>query len=222
MRKDGRFKTRGRLRRLLVGVLFLCLLTGALVACGQREESQGTEAPTAMDYDAVEDWSLYVSIEGYTGLEIRQQGETPKGEILWKELLSRVKILAYPEEQVRYYEAQKKATYSYYGEQRGWSLEETMEKLGVTEAQITAEARELVKEDLLYRYIVSDAGITLTEEEKATHFDRYAEQYAQTYGYELSYVKEHMAEPLYDTMLYDKTMEYLILNNTFVSDATTE
>lgn len=203
-----------------MGVLFLCLVL--LLGGCQKDGEPAEEKKTAMDYAAVEDWSVYVSLEAYTDLEIPLSAESdPKGERVWTVILERAEILSYPEEQVSYYAAQKKATYRYYGEKQGWSLEETLEKLEVTEEQILSEAREMVKGDLVYHYIVSDAGIVLTEEERATLFDRYAEQYAERYGYRVSYVKEELSELVYDSMLYDKTMEYLILNNRFVLGAET-
>jgi hypothetical protein len=55
----------------------------------------------------------------------------------------------------------------------------------------------------------------LTEAEKASLFDRYASAFSEQYGYELSDVKESMVDLVYESMLYDKTMEYLIVHNTF-------
>lgn len=94
-----------------------------------------------------------------------------------------------------------------------------MDKLGVSEESIRTEARDMVKGDLVYRYIVADAGIVLTEEEKATLFERYARQYAESYGYEVGYVTEKLSHLVYDSMLYDKTMEYLMLHNHFILSA---
>ena len=50
-------------------------------------------------------------------------------------------------------------------------------------------------------------------------FDRYANQYAESYGYEVDYVAEHLSHLVHDSMLYDKTMEYLILHNRFILSA---
>lgn len=205
-------------RRLLVGVLSLCLLPTMLLSCKkEKREEEESSRPVAMDYSQIEDFSLYVSLPRYTGLEIPLESESDrKSQRVWEAVLGSAEVLRYPEEQVRYYEEQTKATYRYYGQKNGWSLEETMDKLGVSEESIRAEAREMVKGDLVYHYIVDDAGILLTEEEKATLFDRYARQYAESYGYEVSYVTEQLSHLVYDSMLYDKTMEYLILHNDFI------
>ena len=96
------------------------------------------------------------------------------------------------------------------------SYEKTLEFFKVSEETILAEAREIVKGDLAFRYIVKDASISLSEEEKAAQLDRYAQKFAEDYGYTKEYVLEHQKELIYDAMLYDKTMEYLIVNNTFL------
>lgn len=202
-------------RRLLVGVLLLCLLSTMLLSC-KKEEPEESSRPAAMDYSQIEDFSSYVSLSQYTDLEISLESESDvKSQRVWEAVLGSAEILRYPEEQVSYYVAQTMATYRYYAEKNGWSLEETMDKLGVSEESVRAEAREMVKGDLVYHYIVADAGIVLTEEEKATLFDRYARRYAESYGYEVSYVTENLSHLVYDSMLYDKTMEYLILHNRF-------
>ena len=192
--------------------MLLCMLS----SCKQEQDTEESAALTAMDYSAIEDFGVYVSVPQYTDLDIPLGESDVKSERVWEEILARSEVLRYPEEQVLYYEAQTKATYRYYGKQNGWSLEETMDKLGVSEESIRLKAKDMVKGDLVYRYIVADAKIALSREEKATLFDRYANQYAESYGYEVDYVAEHLSHLVYDSMLYDKTMEYLILHNRFI------
>ena len=215
MRNNKRSSGREQLCRMVAGVTLLFMVFGMFSSC-RKEDEEPTEL-TAMDYSTIEDYSVYVSLAGYTDLEISLSSETdPKGERVWKTVLDRAEILRYPEQQVNYYVEQTLATYRYYAEQNGWSLEETMERLGVSEESIHAQAKEMVKGDLVYRYIVADVGITLTQEEKVSLFDRYARQYAESYGYDVKYVTERLSDLVYDSMLYDKTMEYLILHNRFV------
>ena len=65
-------------------------------------------------------------------------------------------------------------------------------------------------------YVRTDAGgIALTDEEKDKYFDKYAEKYAEDWGYNLTYVENELADEVYASMLYDKTTEYLLKNNTF-------
>ena len=63
---------------------------------------------------------------------------------------------------------------------------------------------------------MQDAGIEVTEKDKERLFDRYVEKFVADYGYDRAYVENEMRELIFDTMLYDKTMEYLTLNNTVI------
>ena len=82
---------------------------------------------------------------------------------------------------------------------------------------MTQEAKALVAMDLIVLAVQKDAKIALTEDEKARLFDKYAEKYVQDFGYDLEYVKENLSDFIYNSMLYDKTTEYLILKNTFIN-----
>lgn len=197
--------------------LILLLTTALLLLSCSKEEAQNENAPS---YDEAKLGS-YLSLDGYTGLTVSLHANETKGEAVWKEVLSRASILTYPEDAVAYYLAQKKETYQYYAEKNGWSYEEALAFFGVTNDTIQAEAKEMVKGDLVYRFIVKDAGIEVTEQEKATLLDRYVKKYAEDYGHTEEYIREHMTELIYDSMLYDKTMEYLIVNNSFVIEEST-
>ena len=83
-----------------------------------------------------------------------------------------------------------------------------------------AEAKRLVKKDLIFEAIRRREDITLTEEEKSKFFDKYVEKYAESYGYSEDYVREELSELVYESMLYDKTVEFLIINNSFIENET--
>ena len=192
-------------------IMLICVLL--LAGCGARKDAQPLERPTYEN--AV--LSELVRLDAYEGLEISLPEGTSKSEAVWQTILQRTEILSYPEDAVNYYAEQTRETYRYYAKKHDWSYEETLEKLGVTEEEILEEARGMVKSDLVYRYIVADAKITLTEEDKARLLDRYAEKFANDYGKTVEEVKETMLDLILESMLYDKTMEHLILRNTFVA-----
>jgi FKBP-type peptidyl-prolyl cis-trans isomerase (trigger factor) len=194
-------------------VLALCaVLLLTLPSCGKDEETE----KGGISYDE-ERLSEYVAPFSYTGLTVElSSADDLKSDAVWNLILSRVEILSYPEDAVDYYAEQRRDTYRYYAEKNDWSYEQALEFFGVSEEDITKEAKEMVKGDLVYRYIVKDAGITLSEKEKSEQLDRYAKKYAEDYGYTEEYVIENMSDLIYDSMLYDKTMEYLIVNNTFI------
>ena len=194
-------------------VVALCaVLLLSLPSCGKDEETE----KGGISYDE-ERLSEYVAPFSYTGLTVElSSADALKSDAVWNLILSRVEILSYPEDAVDYYAEQRRDTYRYYAEKNDWSYEQALEFFGVSEEDITKEAKEMVKGDLVYRYIVKDAGITLSEKEKSEQLDRYAKKYAEDYGYTEDYVIENMTDLIYDSMLYDKTMEYLIVNNMFI------
>ncbi|MBQ9783612.1 MAG: hypothetical protein IJW44_03735 [Clostridia bacterium] len=199
-----------------IGVLLAALLLSlAVVSCAKKEKS-----PTDTDNETLAAYTPeqigLVRLDAYTGLTVELENtDSSKGEAVWEAVLARAEVVTYPEEQVAYYRKQSQAKYRYLAERADVSYEEMLSALGVTEESLLEEARQMVKGDLVYRYIVQDTGIALTDAEKAELFDRYAEKYVSEYGYTKEYVTEHLSEHVYDSMLYDKTMQYLIDRNTF-------
>ena len=70
-------------------------------------------------------------------------------------------------------------------------------------------------EILMLAALVKAEGITLSDSEKSEHFGRYLEFYVESYGYTEEYVKENLTDEIYESMLYDKASEFLIINNSF-------
>jgi len=198
-------------------VALVCLsVLSIYTACDKNTTAPDIESENYFglpEYDA-EKMDDYIKPFEYTGLTVYAQGMETRQEALWRTLSDSVEVLSYPQEQVEYYAAQERAKYRYYADRDGIEYEKLLEGLGVTEEGIYGRARELVKDDLVFEYIVLNADIRLSEEEKLTHLDRYAEKLTEVYGYDKEYIKSNMIEQVYDAMLYDKTMEYLLLNNT--------
>ncbi|MBO5938343.1 MAG: hypothetical protein J6Q82_02440 [Clostridia bacterium] len=207
------------MRKILFRTLLLLILVTALAlflpACQKEEQPQ-----EGVTYDEAK-LDEYIAPFAYESLTVElTDADTLKSEAIWVKLLSEVEILSYPEDAVEYYAEQQRDTYRYYAEKNDWSYGEALEFFGVSEENILDEAREMVKGDLVYRYIVKDAGITLSEDEKSEQMARYVKKFSEDYGYTEDYVEEHMTDLIYDAMLYDKTMEYLIVKNTFVESST--
>lgn len=201
------------MKRILLLFLTVLFLFG-LASCHKEKE----DSAEGVTYDETR-LDEYVAPFVYRGLTVElSSAESLKSEAVWQAVLDGAEILAYPEEAVEYYAEQCRDTYRYYAEKNDWSYEQALEFFGVTEEEILSEAREMVKGDLVYRYIVRDAEISLSEEEKSEQIDRYVQKFSEDYGYTEDYVRENMTDLIYDSMLYDKTMEYLIVKNTFVGN----
>ena len=197
---------------LVILFVFMFVLLTVACSCKKQEGETSWERPV---YDT-ENISEYVRVDTYTDLSIvLEREDSPKGDAIWSAILERAEVLSYPEEAVDYYAEQERQACRYYAKQQDLSYEAAMEQLGLSEQTMEEKAKAMVKEDLVYEYIREDAGIALTENEKSGLFDRYALAFAEQYGYAVSKVKESMADFVYESMLYDKTMEYLIVHNTF-------
>lgn len=200
--------------------LVLAILT--LFGCADdKGDGTGTDTNTNTsvgfpDYDG-DRLDEYISAGAYTGLDVEIAEGQSRGDAVWAAVERGFEVVEYPDEQVEYYAEQTRARYRYYATRDGVEYETLISGLGVSEESIYAEAREMVKGDLVLLYIIKDAGISLTESERESLFDKYAERFVSIYGYDKTYIAENMKEQVYEAMLYDKTSEYLIVNNTFVA-----
>lgn len=178
-------------------------------------ETVQTESETEINYDKL-DVSKYVGNVKYTGFRIvLDNSDDSKEDALWEVILATDKINNYPEDKVEYYFKQAKQAYMYLVDGKEDDYKKLLESRNIDEEDLRDEARKLVKKDLIYYYIVRKENISVTEEEKSKLFDKYVEEYVSAYGYKKEYVKENMTDIIYESMLYDKTMEYLLNNNTF-------
>ena len=156
----------------------------------------------------------YVEIGQYTELEI-ELGESDKGSAVWNAVISGSKVKSYPEKQVYYYVEQLQGQYKYYAEQAGISYEEMLGQLGMDEVAILKEAKAMTKGDIIYAIVVKKENISLSESEKQSLVGRYVDKYVSEYGYTKEYVEKNLIDEIYGSMLYDKTTEFLIINNRF-------
>ena len=202
-------------------IKYLALILAALAiislsSCKEKDggEEETCELPKLPAYSQLA-LEAYIKPFSYTGLTVTVAEGEQKYEAVWRQIVASVEIIEYPAAHVEYYVEQEKAKYRYFAKRDGIEYEALLEGLGVTEDSILANARELVREDLVLEYIIRDGGIALTDTEKAELTDKYAEKLTAVYGGDREYIKANMPERIYDAMLHDKVMEYLLLNNEF-------
>ena len=206
-------KNTARIRMLVLALAFVfaaCCLT----ACSDKDD--GGDETHVLQYAGV-DMGAHVRLGQYTGLTVTLAEGESRGEAVWRAVREGCEMIAYPEPQVEYYLEQSRERCRYYSNTHDVSYEEAVAALGYTEEAMLAEARALVASDMIGIALRADAGIVLTDEEKEKFFDKYVDKYVSDWGYNRSYVEDNLREEIYGSMLYDKTTEYLIKNNTFVS-----
>lgn len=195
-------------------VLTLCI---SLAACSDSQNTNETEtdAQTEITYENI-DVDRYVKSIQYKGLTVAfdSMSET-KADAVWNAVYATAVLEGYPEEKVSYYFGQMKDSYMHYagGDEEKYLL--VLEAQGTSEEEMLADAERLVKEDLVYEYIIKHEGIALTDGEKTALFDKYVAKYSEELGKTPEEVAASMEDYIYESMLYDKTTEYLFTVNTF-------
>lgn len=196
------------LKRILNLIIAASLLLVMLSSCAGASTVKISE----MTLDELEKCVLLCQ---YKDLELKL-GENTKEAALLSYIDKNSSIKKYPTGAVDYYFEQLKAQYRYYADEADMRYEAMLDELGEDNVTMKAEARRLVKNDLIFELIRKKEGITLTDEEKTAFFDRYVKKYAESYKYSEEYVREELSSLVYDSMLYDKTVEFLIIHNSFV------
>ncbi len=208
------------MRRFIALFAVLTILSLAILSCERADETVGEKNGDGNFADPVDistlDLSLYIELGEYKGLEISLGADSSKGDAVWQRVQDGATVIAYPEGQVRYYFERSKASYEYLAARGNDTYENILEGLGVTEEQMIEDARALTRSDLVLHAVIKAEGIVLTDDDKRNNFERYVMKFVVDYGYSEEYVRSNMTEQIYDTMLFDKTVELLITLNTFV------
>lgn len=206
--------------RIFAAFALCAVICACAVSCAEDEVGNGGDTTadgtkTELDYSKI-NIDDYVGPMSYKGLTLTlETPEASKEDAVWAALLGSADIAGYPEDAVAYYFKQTKDYYMFVADNDPEAYEMLLESRGITESDIEAEARELVKKDLVYLYVTEKEGITVSETEKEQLFDRYVAAFVAEYGYTREYVTQHLTGHIYEAMLYDKTLEFLILNNSF-------
>ena len=209
------------MKRMFKSAIAICVL---LACIGSLFVSCGKSAAVRISEMSTEELEECVGLCEYKNIEISVNGVS-KHDALLSHIMVNSCVKKYPAGTVSYYVEQLKKQYRYYANEAGMRYEAMLDELGEDSVTMNKDARELVKKDLIFELIRRREDITLTETEKEKFFDRYVKKYAEYYKYSEEYVREELSELVYESMLYDKTMEFLILNNRFVektSDSTDE
>ncbi|MBO7302602.1 MAG: hypothetical protein J6U68_00270 [Clostridia bacterium] len=204
-------KLKNLFKRSVAAALLLCFLLTILTSCKKEEPVETVKISEMSNEELAES----VVLCDYKELEI-PLGEKSKQEAIVSYIDMHSAVKSYPAGTVDYYIGQLKTQYEYYAKEAGVSYEAMLDELGEDNFTMQAEAKRLVKSDLIFELIRRNEDITLSDEEKSEFFDKYVKKYAESYGYSEEHVREELSELVYESMLYDKTVEFLILNNTFI------
>ncbi len=209
-----------RFLSFVLAVSFVCLCA---VACAQKSDddtnaytdTQSTE--TEITYENV-DVDDYVKSIQYKNLSVAwNSNKDTKGDAVWNAVYATVTIENYPDEKVSYYFDQMKDAYMHYAKGNEADYLLILEAQGTSEEEMLVKSRQMVKEDLVFEYIIKHEQIAVTDEEKDSLFNKYVEKYSVELNRPPEDVSANMKEYIYESMLYDKTTEYLFSVNAFVA-----
>lgn len=198
------------LKRIMACLTVIVTLAFSLFACGEKKLERNISKMSLEELEAC------MTVGEYKGVTLKLEGKD-KESVINEYLMKESKLIKLPEgdDSLEYYLTQLREEYNYHAEQAGISYEELLKELGLEDEDIVHEATELVEKDIIFAIIQKKENITLSDNDKEKHFDRYVEKYAERHEYSKEHVRENLKEEVYATMLYDKTMEFLILNNKF-------
>ena len=201
------------MKKIIALVLLAVLVCTSLLACKPKtppvEPGRKGKENEKMDISALE-LSEYVSLGDYKTISVSYDPEKiSKGDAAWQKLIEISDIIKYPNDQIAFYFYQKQAGYQYMAKAGGQTYEELLSSLGVTEDMMLEESKKLTAEDLVFYALVKAEKIELTQADKDANFDKYVALFVSE-GYTETYVRENLREQIYETMLYDKTLELLI------------
>ena len=193
--------------KIATAILLALVFALSSASCAKKERIKVSELP-------LETLEESLSVGVYKGLVIELNGKS-KADAIVERIMADSDVKQYPEGTTDYYAEQIKKQYKYYADEAGMTYEQMLNELGETDVTITQEAQGLVKKDMLFALIQAREEISISDGEKSLYFERYVSIYAERYGYTEEYVKAELSDLVYASMLYDKTVEFLIVNNTF-------
>ena len=191
----------------------ICVVSALLVAltlfasCGKEESVEVSEFSLAELEECVE-------IAKYKDVTF-EVSDKDKQSVIKEYLIGESKLKKLPDGAADYYFEQLKEQYEYHADEVGMKYDELLEELGLSEKDLKKEAEALVFEDMIFSIIQKKEQISVTDSDKEKYFDKYVTKYAEIHNYSEEQVRKNLEDEVYQTMLYDKTMEYLIISNTF-------
>jgi trigger factor len=138
-----------------------------------------------------------------------EEAESTKQSDIWTAVKTNCEIKEYPQELVDKYSEQINTMYASYAEQAGVEMDEFM----TTYFGMSVEdyAKQVTGEEMIFKLIVEDAGLTVSDDELQTK----AAELATTYGYDSAdaLIEAYGKDELKDSILWEVMMDYLSENS---------
>lgn len=174
------------------------------------------------DYTTVKEYEAALALQLYS--EKYNQIKSQQISSIWNTIAATSSITQYPETELKEYEDEMIASYTEYASANGYADLETMlselynVSLETFQSDVEKYAQETISQELILFDIIRREGITLSVEEYNTGAAEYAASYNldSVEALEAQYSRDVVAHSL----LWDKTMEYLLENAELVESGT--
>lgn len=137
------------------------------------------------------------------------EAKSAKQSEIWTAITKNCEIKEYPQELVDKFTEQVKTMYGSYATQAGVELDQFMTSyFGMS---VEDYAKQAVEQEMIFKLIVKDAGLSISDEE----FNTKATELATTYGYESAdaLVEKAGKDKVMDSILWETMMDYLSENS---------
>ena len=174
------------------------------------------------EYTTVKEYEAALALQLYS--EKYNQIKSQQISSIWNTIAATSSITQYPETELKEYEDEMIASYTEYASANGYVDLETMlselynVSLETFQSDVEKYAQETISQELILFDIIRREGITLSVEEYNTGAAEYAASYNldSVEALEAQYSRDVVAHSL----LWDKTMEYLLENAELVEPGT--
>lgn len=141
----------------------------------------------------------------------------------WQTAVANSEVKAYPEKEIEDYTNELNDYYHQYAQTYGMEFEDVLETMDMTEAEFDEQAKKyaeaMVGDELVLYSIIKAEDIALTKKE----YEKGAQEYMELYGYETLEDLEnaYTKEIVYESILWDKTLDFLLDNAVLVDELST-
>ena len=139
--------------------------------------------------------------------------ELEKYQLMWEQVLENATVIELPKTQVMYYYTSERSIYEVYAAENGYTYEELLELVGITDEYMMEVMESRVKEEIIFYSLVKAESLEVTQEDYANGLIEYAAAQGTT---ESALVEEYGEEYIKECVLWDKLMYTLAEKNTFV------
>ena len=152
-------------------------------------------------------------LRGWIQEEHDAEYESTKYQLMWTEVLQNATVIELPKGQVMYYYTSQRSAYESYAAQYGYTYEQLLTEIGITDEYLMEVMEDRVHEELVFYSIVKAEGIEVTDRDYADGVIRYAAAQGMT---ESALVEEYGEEYIKECVLWDKVIYYIESQTTFV------